>query len=183
MISLATVKTALGIENTDNDAKITATIPQAEAKYREVAGYDFNTYLVAFYSANSTTITLGGDISEVPVDSPVHYLKYGDIITGTGIPAETYITSVDKRNNRVTISAQTTDASDHMYVTTNISYVPTIARMIWFMIGEQSTTIEKDVASKSVGPLSITYGKGEYNSVYGLPQKIVDAIPKYVSMS
>ena len=174
MISLATVKTALGLTDSTYDAKITATIPQAEAKYREIAGYDFNAYMSVTYASGSTTITMGSNI---------YKLSYGDIVTGTGIPAETYITAVDKRNNRVTISEQTTDASDHMYVTTNIAYIPTIARMVWFMIGEQSTTIEKDVASKSVGPLSITYGKGEYNSVYGLPQKIVDAIPKYVSMS
>ena len=37
MISLATVKTFLGITDTTYDASITAMIPIAEAKYREIA--------------------------------------------------------------------------------------------------------------------------------------------------
>ena len=158
-------------------------IPIAEAKYREIAGSDFNNYFAASYFTAETTIQLGGGFNfDTPnMDSSVYVMKYGDIVTGTGIPNETYITAIDKLNGQITLSDTTTNSGAAVYVTTNISYRPVISGMIWYLIGQQSTTAqdEKEVDSKSYGPVSIKYSKGEVNTMYGVPQKIVDAIPKY----
>lgn len=185
MISLATVKTFLGLNVTTYDAQITALIPIAEAKYREIAGFGFNSYFPYSYASGTTTLTLGTEFfSNNNVADVLYTLVFGDIIEGTGIPAESYITAINKSNGTITISAQTTSGSDNFIISTNISYRPVMASMIWYMIGQQSTTAQsaKQVASKSVGPLSITYAPGEINTAYGLPHKIVNSIPKYASL-
>lgn len=187
MISLTTVKTYLGLSDTTYDAKITAIIPAAEAKYREIAGYDFNAYMQASYDSGASYITLDGIFSfdGLPnMNSDTYLVNYGDIIIGTGIADETYVTSIDKRYGKINISAATTSAGTEIYISTNISYRPIISGMIWYMIGQQSTTAqnEKQVKSKSVSPLSVTYADGEINSVYGIPQKFVNAIPKYAGI-
>jgi len=186
MISLETVKTFLGLTDSTYDAQITAMIPIAEAKYREIAGSDFNNYCAASYYSGDTTIQLGGGFNfETPnMDSGVYVLGFGDIVTGTGIPDETYITAIDKINGQITLSDTLTDSGAAIYGTTNISYRPVVSGLIWYLIGQQSTTAqdEKTVTSKSVGPLSLTYADGEVNSMYGVPQKIVDAIPKFAGI-
>ena len=187
MISLATVKTFLGLTgDATYDASITAMIPIAEATYREIAGSDFNNYFAASYYSGETSIQTGAgfNFSTPNPNSPVMVVKYGDIVTGTGIPAETYITAIDKLNGTITISDTTTDNGAAFYVTTNIKYRPVISGLIWYLIGQQSTTAKdtQAVKSKSVGPLALSYADGEINTTYGVPQKIVDAIPKYVGL-
>ena len=186
MISLATVKVFLGLTDGTYDAEITAMIPIAEAKYREIAGSDFNNYFPASYYSSETTIQLGAGFNfDTPnMDSPVYVMRFGDIVTGNGIPDETYITAIDKLNGQITLSDTTTDTGAAVYVTTNISYRPVISELIWYLIGRQDTTAidEKGVDSKSYGPVSLKYAKGETNTYYGVPQKIVDAIPKYAGV-
>lgn len=195
MISLATVKTFLGISDTTYDAAITAMIPIAEAKYREISGYDFNWMIYVQFESGENTFEVGcvdyavkfGDAflsGEPAKDSSLWQLRYGDIIEGTGIPAETYITAIDTFENTVTVSANFTADSDRMRVTTNISYRPIMSQLIWYMISQQSTTAidTKDLKSKKVGPLSVTFADDEINSSFGVPMKIVNSILKYAGI-
>ena len=194
-ISRTEVKTQLGLKTTSYDAQIDSLIPIAEAKYREIAGTDFNWPLYVDFTSGQTTFKPGrlnfgvpfGDafIDVVPdQDSPIFQIKFGDIIEGTGIPAGTYVTSIDKINDQVTVSSAFTANGNTMSVTTNIEYYPVISSIIWYMIGRQSTTSqdEKEFSSKTVGPLSISLTTGQANTRFGIPQKIVDAIPKYAGV-
>jgi len=180
------VKTFLGLTDTTYDAQITAMIPVAEAKYREVAAYGFNSYFDGNWDSGESIISVGGfDMSHTTdTNSQIYLLQFGDILEGDGIPNETYITALNKTTGTISISNDTTDSGVDLYVTTNIAYRPVISEMIWYLIGRQDTSVidTQAVKSKSVSPLSVTYADNEINSTYGLPQKIVDAIPKYAGM-
>ncbi len=195
MISQAQVKIELGITSTTYDSAITAKIPQAEAKYREVAGNDFNWMFYATYTNTESVFKAGGldyavkfgDAflnSQPTADSPLWQIKYGDLIEGTGVPAGTYVTAIDKIENEITVSNAFTADGDRLRLTTNISYYPTISQIIWFMIAQQTTTAAsaKEYVSRSVGPLSWTLDPSAINKRYGIPEKLVQAIPRYVGV-
>lgn len=194
-ISRTEVKTQLGISNADYDTDIDNNIPIAEAKYRQIAGYDFNFPVFVTFNSGENTFTVGGleyaikygDVflnSYPSPNSEIFEINYGDIIEGTGIPAGTYITGIDKIENEVTVSANFTADGDRIKITTNIAYYPVISGMIWYMIGQQSTTAQdvKQISSKRVGPLAITYAPEEIDSLHGIPKKFVNAIPKYAGV-
>lgn len=194
-ISQAQVKIELGITSTTYDSAIASKIPQAEAKYREVAGHDFNWMFYVEFTNGESTFKPGGLNYAVKFgdaflntqpnrDNPIWQLKYGDIIEGTGITAGTYITAIDTLENEVTVSAPFTANGDRLRVTTNIEYYPVISKIIWFMIGQQTTTkaAELEYISRSVGPLSWTKDGSGINKRYNLPESIVNAIPKYAGL-
>ena len=176
MISLTRVKLQLGIGNTTYDTAITRNIPICEALYREISGNRFVTWIAESYSSGNDTILLDNK-----KDSIIHLLKYGDLLTGTGFPDETYITAIDEINGEITLSEDLTADGVEFVKSTNISYWPVISAMIWYKISQASTTAQDTpvINSKSVGPLSVSYAADEINQRYGLPQKIVAAIPKY----
>lgn len=195
MISRDQVKIELGITDTTYDDAIDAKIPQAEAKYREVAGNDFNFMFYATFADSESTFSPGGvDYSSAyghafinaypEPDGAIWQLKYGDIVEGDGVPAGAYITSIDKKENQVTISDSFTADGDVITVTTNIAYYPVVSQIVWYMIGQQSTTAadSKEYKSRSVGPMAWTLDDSQINRSYGLPQKIVNAIPKYAGV-
>ena len=195
MITLAQVKTYLGITANTYDALITAMIPIAEAKYREIAGYNFNWMIYATFADGATTMEIGGVdyainygdafINSQPGrDSAIWQLNYGDLIEGAGVPAGTYITAIDTIENEVTVSAAFTADGDRIRITTNISYYPVISSLIWFMVGQQSTTAQdkSNISSQTLGSMSITYDNSNISKRYGVPEKIVSAIPKYAGV-
>lgn len=194
-ITTAQVKIELGITSSTYDSAIANKIPQAEAKYREIANNNFSwSMFVNFTNTEKTFSPLGEDystsyghafINVTPSsNNPIWQLKYGDIVEGTGIPAGTYITGIDTIENEVTVSAAFTADGDRLKVTTNIAYYPVISNMIWYMIQQQTTTAAsaKEYISRSVGPLSWTLDNSAINKRYGLPEKIVQAIPKYAGI-
>ena len=200
IITLARVKTELGITNGTYDAQITALIPTAEAKYRQIANYNFSSQFVLSYKNGDSFFTPGsidysfrwGDayLSVGPNPNSIIYdLFYGDLIEGTGVDPETYITSVDKINNKVYVNNAFTADGDNLIFAQNISYWSTISAMIWFLIGKQSITNQDTfiVSSRSVGPLSVSFDAASLKSAsvsrYGLPESIINAIPVYASMS
>lgn len=193
MISREQVKIELGITDTTYDDQIDAKIPQAEAKYREVAGSDFNWMFYCLFASGENSFEPGGlnyslssgdnFLSNSP-DNPVWQLKYGDIVEGTGVPAGSYITAIDKLENSVTISENFTADGDRIRLTTNIAYYPVVSNIIWYMIGQQSTTAADatNYKSRRVGPLSWVLDDSDINKSYGIPQKLVNAIPKYAGV-
>ena len=195
-ISLAQVKIELGlVSNATYDAQITAEIPKAEAKYRTISGNAYLFEMFATFTNTELTFKVGGldyavkygdaFLNTYPTEnSEIFEMKFGDIIEGTGIPADTYITGIDKIDNEVTVNNAFTADGDRLTITTNIEYYATISAMIWYQIGKQSTTAQdlKEISAKSVGPLSVTFSNADINLQYGYPSKIIDAIPKFVGL-
>ena len=173
------VKSELGILDNRDDAKITANIPLAEAKYRAIANYGFNSQFYADINTGDTTLELS-----THEDSPLYRLTYGDIIGGGGAPDETFITDINKRDGIVTLSEAFTEDADYFILGQNVQYYPVISSLIWYMIGQQSTTAQggKGVISRTVGPLSVTFDKSAINTRYGIPDSIAMNIPKYESV-
>jgi hypothetical protein len=170
------VKIELGVTDTSLDIKITETIPKAEARYRTIANFNFNTQFITTYVTGTNHFTL----SSCP-DSLIFDLNYGDLIEGTGVPAEAYITTIDKINGLVYVSEDFTDGGDSLSLAQNISYWPVISSVVYYLIGKQSITNQnkKEVLSKAVSPLRVSFDKSSINQRYGLPENLVQSIPSY----
>lgn len=195
-LTLEIVKNELGISpgDTTYDAQITERLPFAEAKFRQVANYDFNSVVTMFYDSGSDEIR----VWKGP-NSNVDYLRYGDIILSADHPDGTYVIQnyrIPQYNYQsdeggiyydLKVSNNATDDSDgygsDVVVCYNISNYAVLSQIVWFMIGEQDTSKvgEAGLRAKSVGPLSVTYSDGDMNQRFGLPNKIVQQIPKYES--
>lgn len=180
IITKKRVKSELGILGNQYDAEITGCIPQAESKYRTIANYNFNYQISCSYTSGNTYFNL----STQP-DSPIHNLKFGDLIEGAAFPAETYITNINKSTGNVTVSETLTDSGTLLAVCQNIEYWPVISSLVLYMIGRKSVTAQekKELASKSIAPLSFTFAPQEINKSYGIPMTIVSAIPSYAGIS
>jgi hypothetical protein len=163
---------------TEIEASITETIPKAEARYRAVAGFNFSTQFVTTYVSGEQTFTLSG----CP-DSLINDLKYGDLLEGTGVPSETYITNIDTIDNIVTVNNEFTADGTELFLSQNIEYWPVISAIITYLISKTTANPNvKDVISKSVGPLRYSFDKSALNMRYGLPESLVQAIPHYTGI-
>jgi hypothetical protein len=189
-LTLAIVKTELGIADGTYDAAITAKIPQAEARFRQVAGYDFNHVFVPEYNTGSDEITIPAGPNSI-----INDINYGDIILSPNHPDGTYIIQNFKipvtgtfgtyYTLKLSQNATATSTEAETVLCYNISHYPVLSQIVWYMIDEQDVDKvgEKGVASKRIGPVSTSYGPADINQTYGLPNKIVQQVPKYASMS
>jgi hypothetical protein len=196
-LTLEIVKNELGISSGDTtyDAQITERIPFAEAKFRQVANYQFRYVLCLIYDNASDVIK----VYQSP-NSDVDFIDYGGIILSDDFPDGTYVIEnyrtpqsyastleegivYELKVSEDSTAASSTSGSDAI-LSYNISHYSVLSQIVWYMISQQNTTTstEKSIKSKSAGPLSVTYSDGDTNMYYGLPNKIVKQIPKYSGM-
>ena len=190
-LTLEIVKSELGITEDTYDAKITERIPYAESKFREIANYQFNYVFCPVYESGSNIIKVYQG-----ANSQIELINYGDIILSPNHADGTYVTQnfkipqydEDGSYYELKVSTNATDNSDtygtEAVLCYNQSHYAVLSQIVWYMIGEQDTSKvgEKGVKSKTYGPVSVTYGDGDVNQTYGLPNKIVNQIPKYEGM-
>lgn len=193
-LTLAIVKIELGIMNTDLDTQITERIPFAESKFRKIASYQFDNVIQVFYD-------IGEDIVKVfqEPNSEIDFMDFGDLVLSEDFTNGTYVIRnfripenniSDERGifyevqvtNNATADSKT-NGSD-MIVSYNISNFAVLSQIVFFMIGEQDVTKvgEKSIANKRIGPVALSFGPGDINQRFGLPNKIVQQIPKHQSM-
>lgn len=169
LISLATVKTQLGITASTYDAALTALIPVVSSDIRRILNEWFDDYVSATFTASSTNITL---------ELTYRDFKYpmGQVIYHPNLPPDTYLTGFNYKTGIYTLSAMPTDTGDYVYPTVLISQWPAISKMIWYRYSKQniSASSERSVISESYGPVSISYSAREINSQYDYPQKLID---------
>jgi hypothetical protein len=192
-LTLAIVKNELGITpaTTTYDAQITERIPFAEAKFRKVANYQFRKVIQVWYDSGSAILKVYQD-----ANSDVDFLDYGDIILSADFADGTYVIENYRVPNPTwdddpgifyelklssNATADSSTGGSDMVICYNISHYAVLSQIVWYMISEQDITKvgESSVTSKRVGPLSVTYGPGDINQRFGLPNKIVQQIPKY----
>lgn len=210
VITLDKTKELLGITDTDSDSNITAKIPYIDAKVKQICSNRFNTMIrgditidspyMPVYSVYSYANDLlwDGINNKYRYDSLEEYLEVGQLISGSGIPDNTYIEDIfyngdiynDGTNDFdvpvIKLSENATESVDTIraYVGINICYQDTIAKGIQYLInGTSSAVPENGVVSKGFGPLSKTYSQtdSKIDNKYGMPAWFVKSLPKYQS--
>lgn len=164
LITLDTVKTHLGIGNEDYDSAITAMVPVVSADVRRIMNCEYAEMIFVDITSGSTEFTSNIE------------LKMGDVLSGTGITSDSYVTDYDYDSDKYTMTNPATSDSDFIYRTINIAMWPAISKMIWYRISKKTTTGigAKNLQARTIGPLSETFAQSEINSQYDYPQRLID---------
>jgi len=164
LITLATVKTHLGLSATTYDTQITAMIPIVSSDVRRILNNNFDKYVLSISTEDSTSIELN------------EYYPVGQVLQGTGIPDDTYLTDFNPVTEVYTMSAAATSDGTYVYPTVLISQFPTIAKMIFYRLSTATTgnASEKNIQSISYGPISKTFSESEINKKYNYPQSLIN---------
>ncbi len=165
LISLATVKTQLGLSGSDYEAELTALIPIVSSDLRRILNIGFDKYISATFSSASASINLGYNSFEL-----------GQVVYHSNIPADTYLQSYNPITGLYTLSATPTGTGDYVYLGVKISQWPTIAKMLWYKYQKQNvnSALDKKTSSESFGPVSVSYTQNEINAQYDYPSKLID---------
>lgn len=209
VITLAKTKELLGITGTDSDTAISAKIPYIDAKVKQITNnrYDFKfigspvagsnkMYVDAYLSHDYNGGQYTG-INNYGIKSDIsQYLEIGQLITGTGIPTDTYISNIVNQGTTTTaagftddylyveMSANATSSEDSIEVTGGISinYQDVIAKGIAFLIDSTNSTPPKaGVASESIGSYNFSLSeqaKG-IDGKNGMPSWFVSGLPSF----
>lgn len=195
IITLAQVKTQLGLSDTTYDAQITAKLPIIDSKVKLITKNNWNKRIYGDTTDASANITLYEDYT-LSVKNYGYILEWvlpGSQITGTGIPTGAYITDIyaegteDNENYpMVTISDNCTATASgiEMYLGFPIGYHDIVAKGIWFLIDGTSTTLPTNSAtSESMGPASVSYSDADnkLDGISGMPMWFVKSLPRYGS--
>ena len=167
LITLATVKTQLGISSTDDDTSITAMIPIVSSDVRRILNNNFDHYIVAAFSSTAATID---------IDYNVTHLSVGQVVYHPNISDDTYIESYNPLTGLYTLSETPTDSGDYIYPTLTIAQWSAVSKMIWYRIGKLVKTDVNDqkISSESYGPVSKSYAESEINRRWNYPQSLID---------
>lgn len=203
IITLAQVKTYLGIVSSDYDDAINRYIPIVDARVKAICKNDFNMLVIGNTTDTSAVIPIVESyydyyypyqVTSVNINQPIkpediqEYINAGDQVTGTGIPAGAYVLTVDDDPDyispRMTISDNATadGTGIKLYIGMNIAYLPLVAKGVFWMIGQENTTMPTNSASSErMGPASVSYGAGDQaiDNKYGMPGWFVKGLPKY----
>ncbi|MCP4726580.1 MAG: hypothetical protein GY863_16160 [bacterium] len=168
LITLATVKTQLGIADGTYDSEITAMIPIVSSDVRRILGTNYDQEYGCYITINEATLNLGTYNVE-----PL--LPMGQVIYNPNIPDDTYLESYDPDTGKYTMSSTATDTDYYIYPTVLVTQWPAISKMIWYRIDKQSTSSVSDetLKSYSVGPISKTYADSEINKQYNYPEVLI----------
>lgn len=216
VITLAKTKELLGITDTASDTAISAKIPFIDAKVKLITNNRYNLMILGSTTLDSPYVTVSsvwnttnwlelntnygyGDGINNPYvyDSIEEFLQVGQLISGTGIPADAYIAEIfyigDVFNDGVDdfdlptiqLSANATATGTvKMYLGINIGYQDIIAKGIQYLINGTSTSLPSNaLSSKSIGPVSKSFSSGDQqiDNRYGMPAWFVKAFPKFMS--
>ena len=178
LITLATVKTQLGISGSDDDAAITAMIPLVSSDIRRILNCDFDRYVLAVFDSSAATIDFGvvrQQRQNIYESKPISY-PLGQVVYHPNIDEDTYLKSFDPSTGLYTLSATPTDSGDYVYPTVLVSQWPTISKMIWYRISalNKTSATSENLKSLSYGPVSKTYADSEINTQWNYPQKLID---------
>ena len=160
LITLATVKTQLGISDSSYDANITAMIPIVSTDIRRILNCEFDEYVTVTTTSGSADFISG------------IAFKMGQVLSGTGITDDTYIQSYDASTGTYTMNAAATADGTFFYPTVLIAQWPAISKMIFYKIGKQTTTSATGQQLHSVryGNVSKTFADNEINKQYDYPK-------------
>ena len=178
MITLAIVKSMLGISDTTYDTQINVFLPIVQSDVRRIINNRFDEKIDCTFASGATHIS--GLLTYLdPYKEYLHLdnrLEVGRVITHANIPEGTYITAYDHETGIATISETTTGAGSYIYTSVLIAQWQAIARMIWYRISKATTSygVDANIESKSIGDVSVSFDVSKINKTYGYPQSIID---------
>jgi len=204
VITLAKTKALLGISDTTYDAAITAAIPYVDSAVKLITRNRYNYRAIGAVTEDEYSIKLTSVVSpkfitptgySKPLDDLEEYIQTGQLISGTGIPAETYLEEVfynypygvvigDDFTLEATMSEQATATGENIavYLGIQIALQPTIAKGVWWHTQQMNTTItDSSWKSKSMGKVSVTKGDNadKIDGRSGMPMWFVQAFQRY----
>lgn len=176
LITLQTVKAQLSITTTDNDSVLTALIPIVSADIRRILNNQYSRYFSAVVYKDKSQIYLP-DYSYQWPELP-SFLQIGTVIQHDNLPDDCYITGYDQTMNRFSLSAEPLIGDGvsgvYVYPTVNVSQWPTISKMIWYKLKQQSVDFDtQDIVSESIGGMSFSYANTEIDKRYDYPSKLI----------
>lgn len=176
LISLNTVKSQLGITVTDYDTSLTALIPIVSADVRRILNNQYSNYVSAVIDKADKTIKIS-DFGYVYrfIDQVAHI---GTVIQSDLLPDDTYINGYDPNTGLFSLSEEpvqdSNDSTVYVYPTVNVNQWPTISKMIWYKLKQQSVDYDtQDIVSESIGGMSFSYANSEIDKRYDYPSKLI----------
>ncbi len=187
LITLASVKTQLGLSASTYDTQISAMIPIVSSDIRRILNFNYDEYVTAAFDESADTINFGVPAVYYQTQSSVYDLPFplGQVVYHPNIPVDTYLESYDPDTNYYTLSGTPTDSGLYVYPSVQLSNFPTISKMIWYRISllDTDSASDKNIQSERHGPVSYTYAANEINSQYNYPQTLIDDLgPGYASV-
>jgi hypothetical protein len=190
IIDLATVKIYLGLTANTYDSQISAFIPDVDALIKDYCNCEFADDFWALLTSASDTIEIASGLFPQLIEvyglsaTPKEVdFKVGDSITGTGISAGTFITRKIYTGDILThlqLSAVVTTGGQQTLIRgINRGYFNTVSKIIGYLISKTSITVSTGIKSESVGGLSVTYSDDAINEKYGVPQSLLNSLPKF----
>jgi hypothetical protein len=180
LITLATVKTQLGLTDGTYDAAITAMIPLVSNDIRRILNCNYDIRYVAAFNNSAATIDFGvttGGFYNPPFDSGSKLpFTLGQVIYHPDIAEDTYLSSYNPDDGLYTMTATPSDTGTWAYPTVQISQWPAISKMIWYKTTVNNTdSVNKEILkSYRVGPISKTYSDSEINKQWDYPQTVLN---------
>ena len=224
VITLAKTKTLLGIDpgTAEENAAITANIPIIDSKVKQITNYRYNDQITGdvvtdvlyvpvrgfvcggvwfkhrsgrvWSTGTNDRVWCSGINNDFVIDDLEEYIQVGQLIEGTGFPAETYIDEIYYNGGTVTfddveysvpvikLSVVPTEDGSQLFIGVTIGMQTTIAKGIQYLINQTSTTLPSNsLSSKSILGVSKSFaGKDqEIDNKYGMPAWFVKAFPQY----
>lgn len=172
------VKGQLGISASTYDTGIDTFIPIVSSDVRRILNNSFDKYILATFTSGSTEINFGL-INQIFYEEGDYFpprFQLGQVIQGTGIPDDTYLSSIDPVSAIYTMSAAATADGDYVVPTINVYQWPVISKMIWYRYIKQNTTdvSAEKLSSISYGPVSKSFADSEINKKWNYPQILID---------
>lgn len=176
LITLATVKAQLGIATSDYDTSITAMIPIVSNDIRRILNTNFDKEHIVTLTSGSNEFSYSGGAGSFNDRVYKSVFNMGQVVYSPALPDDTYIQSYDPTTATFTLSASATADGTYLYETLNISQWPTIAKMIFYKLGKQSTdsATEQKLKSIAYGNVNKTFADSEINKIYDYPQVFID---------
>jgi len=219
VITLTKAKELLGITGTTQDAAITAKLGIIDAKVKLISQNNFNyqfggdttldSNIISVYALadnyNDNFVYKNGDWYNKQTSGIMNPYIYSDIsenlspgqlISGDGIPADSYINEITKNGTTlnitgldyyvtyITISANCTATETGVIITGGISigYQDVIAKGIQHLINQTNSKVSDSTwTSRSIGGVSVSRGTADVSmeNKYGMPAWFVKGLPRY----
>lgn len=215
VITLDKCKSLLGISDSSKDAAITANIPIIDSKVKSIMNHRLNDqvtgdiasgvlYVPVYgfvcggvnYAYRSGRVWCSGINNNYVIDDLEEFLEVGQLIEGSGIPAEAYIDEIYYNGGSVefddisysvpviklSIAPTETKTGNQMFIGVTIGLQTTIAKGVQYLINSTSTSLPTNsLASRAIGPTSKSFAAKdqEIDNKYGMPAWFVKAFPQY----
>jgi len=199
VITLSKTKELLGLSVTTYDAEITAKIPYVDSVVKQITNNIWNWQIDGNTTDGSPYIEIGSirNYAGCQPDDIYEYIEIGMLAEGENIPSGAYVSEIytplslpitlggaEYTTPVIKLSGNATadETAALIYLGIPIGYQVIIAKGIWYMIQQTSTTLpEVGISSRSFGPLSVDYSEkdSQIDGRYGMPSWFVKSFPQY----